>query len=223
MERFTCVVFDVDGTLTRTNDLIFASFNHILEKYLSRTMTPLEIVGLFGPPEEGALRQVLPESMIAGAMDDLCEYYEEHHDRLASLHDGLREGIEALRAAGVRLAVFTGKGRRTAAITLSKFGLMEAFPVVISGNDVERHKPAPDGIHAIMNSFSVAPQSVLMVGDSLGDLQAARGAGVLMAAVLWDSYDRERVLGGNPEYTFETVPEFFGWLLPRVSGTEMKR
>jgi len=218
MKQFSCVIFDVDGTLTRTNDLIFASFNHVTAKYASRTLSPAEIIALFGPPEEGAIRQVLPEHLVADAMEDLCSFYEGHHDAMAHLHHGLRDGLHALRAAGVRLAVFTGKGRRTAMITLKKFGIVDCFDLVVSGNDVEHHKPAADGINLVLRTFNVDPSSVLMVGDSLGDLQASRGAGVQMAAVLWDSYDRTRLLAAGPDYSFDTVPEFMSWLLPHTAN-----
>ncbi len=210
--RFSCVIFDVDGTLTRTNDLIFASFNHVAQKYLGRTFPERDIIALFGPPEEGALAQVFPPDVVDRAMEDLCAFYELHHSSMASLHAGIDEALAMLRSKGVRTAVFTGKGRRTAEITLRKLGIDRHFDLIVSGNDVAMHKPAPEGIHRVLSEFTVEPRETLMVGDALGDIRASRGAGVSVAAVLWDSYDRERVCAAQPDFQFSTVREFVGWL-----------
>ena len=216
MKLFDCVIFDIDGTLTRTNALIFASFNHVTRKYLAREFTPEEIIPLFGPPEEGALARIFPPELVELATDELCAFYAEHHDALASLHPGMEKAVEFIRRRGGKTAVFTGKGRRTTEITLRKLGLFESFDLIVSGNDVEKHKPDPEGIRQILQTFSLDPGRTLMVGDTVGDLRASRGAGVSMAAVLWDSYDRERLMAAGPEYSFETVTQFNEWLHSQV-------
>jgi phosphoglycolate phosphatase-like HAD superfamily hydrolase len=53
--------------------------------------------------------------------------------------------------------------------------------------------------------------TALMVGDSMSDILAAQGAGVRMAAVLWDTYDRTRVTAANPDTLFESVGEMDAW------------
>lgn len=212
MARFSCVIFDVDGTLTRTNDLIFASFNHVAAKYLGKTFSPKEIVALFGPPEEGALARVLPAEVLDTAMNELCEFYEHHHASMAFLHPGLDGAIALLRKRNVKTAVFTGKGRRTALTTLRAFGLESSMDLIVSGNDVIEHKPHPEGIRKVLKTLAVPAEATVMVGDSLGDLRASRGAHVAMAAVLWDSYERERLLAAGPDYAFNSVPEFASWL-----------
>lgn len=206
------MIFDVDGTLTRTNDLIFASFNHVTKKYLDREYSPSEIIPLFGPPEEGALARIFPPELVGRAMEDLCLFYEREHDALASLHPGMRDVIDLIRRRKGRTAVFTGKGRRTAEITLRKLGIEKKFDLVVSGNDVRNYKPDPEGIQRVLTTFGVRPDHTLMVGDTVGNLRASRAAGVPMAAVLWDSYDRVRLAEAGPEYWFETVDQLRVWL-----------
>jgi pyrophosphatase PpaX len=145
-------------------------------------------------------------------MDDLCDYYESEHSSLASLHPGIRDALTLARKRKSRTAVFTGKGRRTTEITLHKLGIEHCFDLVVSGNDVTHFKPDPEGIQRVLSTFSVAPEHAVMVGDTFGDLRASRGAGVPMAAVLWDSYDRERLAAAKPDYWFETVERFTAWL-----------
>jgi len=201
----------MDGTLTQTNRLIFASFNHIAQKYLEKTLTPQEIISLFGPPEEGGLSRLLGPEHVASAMDELCCFYKAHHNALASVHAGIHATLKWLRKHGVRLAVFTGKGNRTTTITLEEFGLAGYFELVVSGSDVQNHKPHPEGIRKVMSAFSLDPGEVLMVGDAIADIHASRAAGVRVAAALWDSYDKERVLNANADLVFHRVDDMLLW------------
>lgn len=205
------VIFDIDGTLTRTNDLIFASFNHVARKYCGRQFAPPEIIAFFGPPEEGALARIVGEESIAPAMDDLCDFYRENHPAMAALHDGIEETLVQLRERGIPLAVFTGKGRRTTLITLEALRIDGYFDLIVSGSDVRRHKPHPEGIRQVLERFSLRAAEVLMIGDSQGDMTAARDAGVTAVAALWDTYDRQRVLGASPDYAFERVTDLDAW------------
>jgi len=217
MNTISCVIFDIDGTLTRTNDLIFASFNHVAMKYLNKVFTPPEIIALFGPPEEGALSKVFGEERIDEVMDELCAFYKEHHGTMASLHHGIDDVLRFLKDHGVKLAVFTGKGKRTTEITLQALNIEHYFDLIVSGTDVINHKPHPEGIEKVLASFALQPEEVLMVGDSLGDIKASRAAGVKAASVLWDSYDRERVLAAQTDYVFHEVGEMLDWFRAHIN------
>jgi len=210
-----CVIFDMDGTLTRTNELIFASFNHVASKYLGTTMTPREIIGLFGPPEEGGVAKLVGDDRAHAAMDDLCAFYKKNHSSMATLHPGIEEVLRFLRASGIRQAVFTGKGRRTTTITLEAFNIRSYFDLIVSGTDVSNHKPHPEGIYMVLSAFGIPAEETLMVGDSLADIRASRDAGVRIASVVWDSYDKERVMKENPDILFHTAEEMLRWLRAR--------
>lgn len=214
----SCVVFDLDGTLTQTNPLIFASFNHVAQRFLGKTFCEEEIIALFGPPEEGALIHLLGERTGAEAMDELCAFYRAHHRELARLHEGVTDVLALLQERGISIALFTGKGHRTTRITLEAFNLTHFFDIVVTGNDVVQHKPAPEGIERIIRHCGARPEEVLMVGDSLADASASRSAGVSFAAALWDAYDRARVLAAQPDVVFHSVQEMFDWLSSHTNG-----
>ncbi len=211
MKQISCIIFDLDGTLSQTNELIYATFNHVAEKYLRKTFTPVEITALFGPPEEVAIEKLVGRDS-SDAIEDYYAYYETHHPRLASAYDGIREMLEFLRTKGIILAIFTGKGRRTALITLKQIGIVQYFDLIVTGTDVTNHKPSPEGIQRVLERFSLEPSQVLMVGDAVSDVKAARGAGVNIASVLWDSYAKEHVLEMDVDYRFHSVEEFVAWL-----------
>jgi len=206
-----CVIFDIDGTLTRTNELIFAAFNHVAEKHLGRRFEPPEIIALFGPPEEGALVKVFGPDNLDQVMEDLLTFYATNHDSMASLHRGMDHVLRYLKSRGVKLAVFTGKGRHTARITLEALHIAGFFDLIVSGNDVVHHKPHPEGILQVLETFNLKPRDALMVGDSLSDINASRAAGVPIASVLWDCYDLTGIRNARPDYLFERVEDMLEW------------
>lgn len=212
-----CVIFDLDGTLVRTNELIYASFNHLMERHLGRRMEPPEIVALFGPPEEGAIEKVFGRERVAPLMDELLEYYSAEHSSLAGLHDGIVEILRFLRGRNTRLAVFTGKGKWTTEITLRAFDLERYFDLVVTGNDVQQHKPSPEGILQALDRFGLQPSQALMVGDSVSDAKAGHAAGVRVASVLWDAFDPAKVRAVNSTCVFESVASFDAWLRTQLA------
>ena len=208
-----CVIFDMDGTITHSNQLIYDAFNLLAEKYLHKRLTPEEIVSFFGPPEQEAVITMIGSEHIDQAMKEYYEFYERHHNTLSGLYPGLKEVFEFLRSQKILLGIFTGKGRRTTDISLKILNLAHYFDVVMTGDDVDEFKPSGDGIKKIMAQYSLKPDEVLMVGDSVGDVRASHDAGVRMAAVLWDSYGKEKVLQMETDFQFHDVPGFSEWLV----------
>lgn len=210
--KLRCVIFDMDGTLTQTNQLIFDSFNYIASIYEGKKYSEAEITAMFGPPEQGALQAIVGKEKIAGAMEEYLEFYGTNHDALARLYPGIKDVLVDLKKRGTSVALFTGKGIETTTITLNKFGLTPYFDYVVTGSDVQSYKPSAEGIRKILKHFGLQVDEVLMVGDSVGDVKASHEAGVKVAAVLWDSYSREKVLQMETDYVFHDVKEFSAWL-----------
>jgi HAD superfamily hydrolase (TIGR01509 family) len=202
----------MDGTLTQTNQLIYDSFNYIAQKYAGRTYTVPEITAMFGPPEEGALLAIVQPEQIDEVMKDYLAFYRAHHKDLAQLYPGMEEILRSLKQRGKLLAVFTGKGTATTMITLQEFHIEKYFDYIVTGNDVVKHKPSSEGLLKIMDHFSLFPDELLMVGDAVSDIKAAHDSGVKIAAVVWDSYAKEKVLQMKPDFLFNNTKEFQRWL-----------
>jgi HAD superfamily hydrolase (TIGR01549 family) len=202
----------MDGTLTQTNQLIYDSFNYIAQKYAGRTYTIPEITAMFGPPEEGALLTIVRPEQIDDVMKDYLSYYRAHHSRLARMYPGMENILVSIKDRGKRLALFTGKGSHTATITLQEFRIEKYFDYVVTGNDVVKYKPSSEGLLKIMEHFALKPEEMLMVGDSVSDVKAAHEAGVKIAAVVWDSYSKDKVLQMKTDFVFNDTKEFQDWL-----------
>lgn len=206
MHNFDGIIFDVDGTLTSTNDLIFESFRYISNKYLNKSLTNEEIIKLFGPPEDVIIKEWTGDNYDA-AREDYYDYYTNNH-HLANLFPGIKEVLTYIKSKDVLLAIFTGKGREAATITLKKLEIFDYFDMIITGDDVKEHKPSAEGINNFIKEFNLDKERVLMIGDAPPDFKAARSAGVKIASVLWDQYVKEEVKSLSSDFLFHTVDEF---------------
>lgn len=215
MSHFDAVLFDLDGTLIDTNELIVTSFQHVFRTRLGLEVPPQEIYRFFGEPLHTTMARFDPERA-----DDLTEAYREFnqsvHDRLVRRFPGVSEAVAALHQAGIRLGVVTSKYTPLARRGLAVCGLEAHFPVVVGVDQTERHKPEPDPALRALELLGVDPgPRVLMVGDSPLDLRCGRAAGCRTAAVGW-ALDREALAAGAPDYWLERPADLVALVL---SGT----
>lgn len=207
---FDGYIFDIDGTLTSTNQLIFDSFNFIARKYLNTTFTDEEIIALFGPTEDVILKELCGDKY-EEARKDYYQYYSDHHD-IAGLYDGIKEILQYLKSSQYPIGIFTGKGREASLITLNILEVDHYFDLIVTGDDVANHKPSPEGILKFVNYSGLKPERVLMIGDSVSDVIASKEAGTKIASVLWDSYGLEEVKTMRSDYYFHSVDDLKDFL-----------
>ncbi|WNQ12371.1 HAD-IA family hydrolase [Paenibacillus aurantius] len=184
--RTKAVLFDFDGTLADTLPVIFHAFQTVFRRHDRREVSPDEIIGMFGPPEEGILRKELSHcGSLEEAVKEFYHLYEENHTRLVRPSGDIRDLLAFLRDRSYRTAVITGKGRRTFEISARELGLSDAFDVTITGNDVEKAKPDPEGILRALDELGAAKEEAVFLGDSDADIAAGKAAGLRTYGVLW--------------------------------------
>lgn len=208
---FDGFIFDIDGTLTSTNQLIFDSFNFIAKKYLDRTFSDEEIISLFGPTEDVILKDLCGDRY-EEARKDYYKFYSDNHS-MAKLYPGMKEILEYLKNKNYPLGIFTGKGREASMITLKELGVDHYFDLIVTGDDVKNHKPSSEGILKFVNHFGLKKERVLMIGDSVSDVKASKEAGIKVASALWDSYGGEKVKEMGSDYYFHSVESLREFLL----------
>lgn len=215
MTKYKGVIFDVDGTLTSTNKLIFASFNFITSKYLDKTFTDKEIISFFGPTENVIIKDLITDNFDE-AKEDYHRFYKENHKEMADAFPGIPELIKDLKESGAKLSIYTGKGKESTRITLEETGIYEYFDMVVSGDDIAGFKPSPEGIEIFLDKFNLSQEEVLMVGDAPADLKASRQANINIASVLWDSYAKDSGFWKESDYAFFSVEELSNFLLSNI-------
>jgi HAD superfamily hydrolase (TIGR01509 family) len=219
--KFKGYIFDIDGTITATNDLIFATFNHVADKYLNKSLTNSEIIALFGPTEDVILKDWMGPKY-EEARRDYYEFYDLNHDKMATAYPGIIEIIKEIKNNGLPLGIYTGKGRISTQITLSKIGILDYFDLIISGDDVKNHKPSPEGILKFAEKFNLQPSNILMIGDAPADIIAAKTAGAKVASVLWDSYALDTIKRLKADFYFNTVEELHKFISRQLKKIKIK-
>jgi pyrophosphatase PpaX len=209
-EDWRGILFDLDGTLADTVDLILQSFRHAMSEHLHEV-----------PPDEHFLRGIgrpLPVQLREFARDDrhfeairrtYVDYQWARHDQMVRPFPGARAVLESLRARGVRVGVVTSKARRIAVRTLAVCGLDDVVEVSVCGDEVTQGKPDPEPVFKALAALELDryPNDVLFVGDSPHDLVAGRSAGVRTAAVGWGPIDRRVLEAETPNFFVERMED----------------
>jgi phosphoglycolate phosphatase len=179
------VMIDLDGTLLDTIPDLAAATNLMLEA-LGEAALPLDTVRNFvgkGIPRlvERALARDLHGKASAEAMAQALPVFERFYTEVngshTTMYPGVLEGLEQMRDAGFRLACVTNKAGAFTVPLLERMGLAPFFEQTVSGDTLPRKKPDPLQLLHVCQAFGIAPARMLMVGDSINDVQAARAAG----------------------------------------------
>jgi pyrophosphatase PpaX len=179
------ILFDLDGTIIDTNELIIETFLHVLKDRTPEPLTRDYIAANMGL----SLREQLKFFAKREDVDDLIPLYREYnlrrHDDLVKEFPHAREVMAALRAAGKRIAVVTNKARTSTMKGLRLCGMEAYVDAVVTTEDAARPKPDPDPLFEAMKRLGVRPEEAVMVGDSHYDILAAHRAGVRAVGVSW--------------------------------------
>ena len=179
------VAFDLDGTLLDTiHDLSAAVSAWLVEQGLP-PLPKATVRDLVGKGIEHLLGAAL--ALVGAPVRDaqtfkqqVARYQAIYGDLLGSesvLFPGVREGLTQLRAAGFRLAVVTNKATRFVVPHLERAGIAADFDVIVGGDDAVRKKPDAAPLALCATRLGIAAARLLMVGDSVNDVAAARAAG----------------------------------------------
>jgi len=199
-----CILFDSDGTLVDSLKLIVNAYNYAVEPVLRQSFGEKQVASLFGPTMERVFSAVLPAKFVDEAILRYHEYYQKHFHEYAKVYPGIPELIASLYNSHRPLGVVTGAGRRAAELTMRLSGLSAFFKTVITGDDVARPKPDPDGLYLAIRQMSATPVRTIYIGDSVVDIQAAKRAGIKSAGAAWGSRQSAELMISNPTFLFHS-------------------
>ena len=200
----TTVLFDLDGTLIDTVELILESYRHTVREHGLNPASEQSWRDNLGIPLRVQFRQFTddPEELQA-MVSTYIEHNLEHHDALVSEYPGVRETVEALHGAGYRLGVVTSKMHGGLERGLESGGYQGFFEVLIGADDVEHPKPHAEPVLKALERLEVMPESAVFVGDSPHDMASGRAAGVQTGAALWGPFGRDALELQAPDHWFE--------------------
>jgi pyrophosphatase PpaX len=204
----TTVLFDLDGTLIDSIELILSSMRYAFAKLERPCPTDEEWTAGIGIPLFTMLRRYAADDAEHRA---LITAYREHqvanHDRLVRCYDHVVDVVHGLRARGHLTGVVTSKGEWLAMKGLAHVGLASAMDTIVGADSSTRHKPDPEPVRIALQRLGCAPEHALYVGDSVHDLLAGRAAGVKTAAALWGAFKRRDMEPGTPDFWLDSISE----------------
>jgi phosphoglycolate phosphatase len=191
---FDVVAFDLDGTLADTAPDLAAALNHALGRLGRAPVRPEDVRHLVGQGARALLRRGLAtsgeasEALVDEGFPHFIDFYAANICRGTRAYDGLEDTLDALRAAGAKLALCTNKIERLTRLLLDALGWSGRFDSVVGGDTLPVRKPDPA---PLLEAIARAGGGrAAFVGDSITDADTARAAGVPFVAVSFGFSDR---------------------------------
>jgi len=220
VRRPTVVLFDLDGTLIDTIELILSSARYAFDGWHRGVPSDAEWIRGIGTPLVAQLRGFAgDDEELTQLLTRYRDYQREHHDRLTRCYADVPDVVGRLAAEGYRLGIVTSKATSIAHQSLDFVGLDGYFETVIGYDDTARHKPEPDPVLAALSRLGVHAREAVFVGDSPHDLKAGAAAGVVTVAALWGAFDRETLAASHPDHLIECMADLPGLLQQAAAGT----
>jgi len=213
----TTLLFDLDGTLIDTVDLIVLSYRYTLMTH--RGSVPPDRVFLqgLGIPLHKMFRAFTDDpAEIEAMVETYREHNERHHDEHVRPYEGAVEAVQSAAARGAKLAVVTSKSRRVSERGLKIAGFDGLFTFLVTAEDVTNHKPDPEPVQRALDRIEARPEEAVFIGDSPFDMEAGRQAGVRTAAALWGPFSRSDLAPHAPDHWLDHPSEIPDLVNPRA-------
>ena len=140
-------------------------------------------------------------------VDTYMGFYHESMATVGGLYPGVPETLVALKDRGYRIALFSDKRQQFGELEVELSGIGHLLDYTLFLVDGRPYKPDPHGLLHVLDALGVAKDEAVYVGDGSHDLECARRAGVAGAAALWGSLNREDLLNGRPDHSWESMDQ----------------
>ncbi|MDO8654100.1 MAG: phosphoglycolate phosphatase [Undibacterium sp.] len=209
------VIIDLDGTMLDTAPDFLVAINGMRAEFALAALTIDTIKNFVGKGSENLIQRVLAvdftEAQVEQHFDAALATYQRHYlainGNYSSLYPDVIEGLQAMRAEGLRLACVTNKPLNFTLPLMAKKGLDSYFEIVYGGDSFPRKKPDPMAMLQVCSDFNLAPKQVLAIGDSSNDAQAARAAGCPVLHVPYGYNHGEAIQNVDTDGIVETLLE----------------
>lgn len=181
------VIFDFDGTIMDTNNVIIHSWQHTY-----RTLTGCNgdvdyILSTFGEPLEFSLKNAFPNVPIEQSLQIYRDWHRDHFRSMIKLFPGVKEMLTEVKARGFKTGIATSRVAKTLFEGLRKYELEQYFDAIVTVEDIKKPKPEPDTILKVLEKLHSVPEASIMIGDSIHDILCAHNAGTSSVLVGWSA------------------------------------
>ncbi len=205
------VIFDLDGTLLYTDELIRESFIRVFAKMMpDYTLSEEEILSFLGPSLRKTFSKYLPENKVDEAIQCYQEYNLTHHEDFVYPYPTVMDTLQYLKREGYPLAIVTTKMKESADVGIQLFHLDDYIDVVIGRDRVKHEKPDPEGILKAMELLKV--NKAYYIGDNTTDIEAGKRAGVKTIGVKWSPKGYDAMAKLNPDLLIDQMKEIIPYI-----------
>ena len=210
--EYTAALFDFDGTIANSNELINKTHFTILEELFPGEYT-METVRQFNGP---SLSEVY-ETLVPGRSVEVVAQYRklnsELHDEMITVFEGVKESLTELKQHGVQLAVVSTKRNDMIERGIKVLGLEGLFDLVIGSDSYTHFKPHPEPIYRALAELNAPHNQAIMIGDNAHDIESATNAGIPSVFVEWSQKTKEEIAPYHPTYTVKSMSELTGLII----------
>ncbi|HAT4123952.1 TPA: pyrophosphatase PpaX [Clostridium perfringens] len=192
------VLFDLDGTLINTNDLILKSFKHTFKTMLDLEPTEEEITMNYGRPLQEIFKSY-DENRIEEMINCYRKINLELHDDECKEFADVDLMLQTLKNKGIKIGVVTSKKSDMAERGAKLMGIFKYFDTFITPEVTIKHKPEGEPVLKACENLGVSPSEALMVGDSPYDILAGKNAGAKTCGVKYTALPIEKLQESKPD------------------------
>ena len=189
MKSYNTYLFDLDGTLIDTLDLIVKCFQYNLDRIAGIQVTRDQVLPNVGLPLREQYRVFLEPLDLSidyqEVLDAHMDYQIQHWKNYIHEYPGAKDTLRGLKKRGAKLAIVTSRRQETANLYIQAFGFHNYIDVLCTPDKTLKHKPYPDPALWTLDQLDARPEQALFVGDSLFDVQCGNGAGCDTCYVSW--------------------------------------
>jgi len=201
-------LFDLDGTLVDSMELIVASFRETALHFLGKSPPDSELIAGIGTPLKEQLSTFSSDPVERDAMREyFAAYYIKNHNAHVKLFEGVDTALATLKASGQKMAIVTSKNDIGAMRALKHCKIESYFDTIMTIDSTDTHKPNPEPVFKALENLNVKASEAVFVGDSTHDLKAGRAASCFTVAVSWTVFDKDKLNACNPDLWIQTTAE----------------
>lgn len=199
--RWPTLLFDLDGTLIDSIELILESYRHTMRVHRGESPPDELFLAGLGTPLRAQLRAFTDDAEELAAMIQTYRRWNiDNHDAMVRAYPGALETVTELRRRGYRMGIVTSKNLRGLLRGLTRCGLEGLFDSFVTADSMEKSKPDPEPVLHCIAELGGKPESTLFIGDSPHDIAAGRAAGTATAACLWGPFPRTALAAARPDH-----------------------
>lgn len=210
MKKLNTILFDLDGTLINTNEIIIRSFESTFVKHFPNLSISREkIITFIGPTLHDTFRDYTDDIFeIQDMINSYREFYVVYEVGNFEIYPGVLEVVQKLYNMGYNLGVVTSKFKVAAWPSFTYYNLQDYFKVFVALDDVNNPKPDKEPVEVALSRFENVDKAI-MIGDNKGDILSGKNASIFSAGVAWSLKGSAHLLEANPDFMLADMQDIF--------------